>query len=177
MQTLLYAPRIDTRFGVGKVSSRIGLEQEALSFDEHYHFFDSIRVAIAHNPNIKCVLIDEAQFLTQAQVLQLCRICDELNTPVLAYGLRIDFRGEPFEGSKYLMAWADQIIEIKTICHCGKKATMNMRVDEFGNTVREGAQIEIGGNERYTATCRKHFCLGQAAAVPAQHAVKDEVQA
>ena len=172
MQTMLFAPLIDTRFGVGKVSSRIGLEQEALSFDEHYNFFDSIRAAIARNPNIKCVLIDEAQFLSQAQVLQLCRICDELNTPVLAYGLRIDFRGEPFEGSKYLMAWADQIIEIKTICHCGKKATMNMRMDEAGNAVREGAQIEIGGNERYTATCRKHFCLGQGVAVSVEHSVE-----
>jgi thymidine kinase len=178
MQTLLYAPLIDTRFGVGKVSSRIGLEQDALCFDEHYHFFEAIQATITRNPKIKCVLIDEAQFLRQAQVIELCRVCDELNIPVLAYGLRIDFRGEPFEGSKYLMAWADQIIEIKTICHCGKKATMNMRVDESGNKVKEGAQIEIGGNDRYTATCRKHFCLGQAKAAPPEqleHRVRDEV--
>ena len=167
MQTLLFAPIIDTRFGAGKVSSRIGLEQEAVSFDEHFQFFDYVQSSLIINPNIKCVLIDESQFLNQVQVLQLCRICDELHTPVLAYGLRSDFRGEPFEGSRYLMAWADQIIEIKTICHCGKKATMNMRVDEQGNAVRQGAQIEIGGNERYIATCRKHYCLGQAAPMKA----------
>ena len=175
MNTLLFAPAIDTRFGLGKVSSRIGLEQEAFSFDEDFDFYDSIRVAIDNNPNIKCVLIDEAQFLKQAQVMQLCRICDELNVPVLAYGLRSDFRAEPFEGSKYLMALADQIIELKTICHCGKKAIMNMRVDEFGRAVREGAQIEIGGNERYTAACRKHFRLGQGAAIPPEQLKAEEV--
>lgn len=162
MQTKLFTPIFDTRFGAGKVSSRIGLEQEAVGFDEHFDFFSTLQASLATHPNIKCVLIDEAQFLSQAQVLQLCRICDELHTPVLAYGLRSDFRGEPFEGSRYLMAWADQIIEIKTICHCGKKATMNMRVDEQGKAVREGAQIEIGGNERYIATCRKHYSQGQS---------------
>ncbi|MBX9587344.1 MAG: thymidine kinase [Gammaproteobacteria bacterium] len=164
METLLFAPVIDTRFGTGKVSSRIGLEQEAISFSEDFNFYDYVKKKVSENPNIKCVLIDEAQFITQKQVLQICKICDDLNTPVLAYGLRIDFRGEPFEGSKYLMAWADQIIEIKTICHCGKKATMNMRVDEQGNKVREGEQILIGGNDCYVATCRKHFTLGQAGA-------------
>lgn len=176
MQTLIFSPSIDTRFGFGKVKSRIGLEQEAVSFDEHFDFFAYVRVALAENPNIKCVLIDEAQFVSQPQVLQLCRICDELHTPVLTYGLRIDFRGEPFEGSKYLMAWADQIIELKTICHCGKKATMNMRVDDQGNAVREGEQIVIGGNERYIATCRKHFCLGQgtAASVKSYALMDDE---
>jgi thymidine kinase len=177
MQTLLFAPAIDTRFGVGKVSSRIGLEQEAVSFEPGFDFFDYVQEALAKNSNIKCVLIDEAQFLSQKQVLQLCRICDDLHTPVLAYGLRIDFRGEPFEGSRYLMAWADQIIEIKTICHCGKKATMNMRVDDQGNAVREGEQIVIGGNERYIATCRRHFALGEggplkAVAVPQAVAVE-----
>jgi thymidine kinase len=167
METLLFTPAIDTRFGLGKVTSRIGLEQRALSFDGHFNFYDYIRVKLANNPNIKCVLIDEAQFLTRAQVLELCRISDELHTPVLAYGLRIDFRGEPFEGSMYLMAWADQIIELKTICHCGKKATMNMRVDSQGKTVREGEQIVIGGNDLYIATCRKHYMLGESMPIKA----------
>ncbi len=173
MQTLLFAPLIDTRFGIGKVCSRIGLEQDAVCFDENFDFASYVRVAITENPNIKCVLIDESQFLKQGQVRQLCVITDELNVPVLAYGLRSDFRGEPFEGSRYLLAWSDQIIELKTICHCGKKATMNMRVDEQGNAVREGEQIVIGGNERYIATCRKHFHQGQASAVKAS--VDEEV--
>ena len=103
------------------------------------------------------MLIDEAQFLTKGQVYQLCRICDEMNIPVLAYGLRTDFRAEPFEGSQYLLALADLLIEIKTICHCGKKAIMNVRIDANGRKVSEGEQVEIGGNDRYIATCRKHF--------------------
>src|SRR3990167_4953368 len=113
------------------------------------------------NYNIKCVLIDEAQFLSKKQIEQLTFITDFLNIPVLTYGIRSDFRGELFEGSSYLLAWADSIIEIKTICHCGKKAIMNLRVDENGNVVNEGAQIEIGGNDKYIATCRKHFRLKQ----------------
>ena len=113
------------------------------------------------NSNIRCVLIDEAQFLTKKQVEQLTLICDNINLPVLTYGIRSDFRAEPFEGSTYLLAWADSIIEIKTICHCGKKATMNLRLNALGHVVTEGAQVEVGGNEKYIATCRKHFRLKQ----------------
>ena len=119
--------------------------------------FDYVATSKAKQDNLKCVLVDEAQFLTKAQVGQLSDIVDKLDIPVLAYGLRSDFLGEPFEGSLYLLAWADNLIEIKTICHCGRKATMNMRIDERNRPVRSGAQIEIGGNERYIATCRKHF--------------------
>ena len=110
---------------------------------------------------VACVLLDEAQFLTKEQVRQLARVVDELNLPVLAYGLRSDFQGEPFPGSQYLLAWADVLIEIKTICFCGSKASMNLRVDQKGCPVEEGAQVEIGGNDRYVAVCRKHFyeCL------------------
>jgi thymidine kinase len=106
-------------------------------------------------------LIDEAQFMTKSQVYQLCQITDDMNIPALAYGLRSDFLGEPFEGSMYLLAWADHIIEIKTICHCGSKATMNMRIDEKGMPVREGKQVEIGGNDRYVSVCRRHYRLGK----------------
>src|SRR3990167_4670422 len=161
MDTLLYTPIIDDRFGVGKIASRIGLESNAISIEKHFDIFNSAKNEIEKNNNIKCVLIDEAQFLTKKQVEQLTYICDSLNIPVLTYGIRSDFRVEPFEGSIYLLAWADSIIEIKTICHCGKKATMNLRMDENGNVVNEGAQIEIGGNDKYIATCRKHFRLKQ----------------
>ncbi len=106
---------------------------------------------------VHCVLIDEAQFLTREQVFQLGDVTDRLNIPVLAYGLRTDFQGEPFEGSKYLLAWADNLKEIKAICHCGTKATMVVRFDASGEAVREGSQIEIGGNDRYVSMCRKHF--------------------
>lgn len=166
MQTLLFTPLIDDRFGLGKVSSRIGLEANAICFDDSFDIFSCVRAEQAKHPDIKCVLVDEAQFLNKNQVKQLCRICDELNTPVLAYGLRSDFQGEPFEGSKYLLAWSDLINELKTICHCGRKATMNLRIDEDGNAVRLGDQVEIGGNDRYIATCRKHFDEGISCKVP-----------
>lgn len=159
MDTLLYTPIIDNRFGVGKITTRIGLQNEAIAIDKNFDIFISVKKFISDNENIKCVLIDEAQFLTKQQVEQLTFICDFLNIPVLTYGIRSDFRGEPFEGSTYLLACADSIIEIKTICHCGKKATMNLRVNENGDVMTEGAQIEIGGNEKYIATCRKHFRL------------------
>src|SRR3990167_9968069 len=161
MDTLLYTPTVDERFGAGKIASRIGLESGAIPITKNLDIFISAKKLISDNPNIKCVLIDEAQFLTKQQVEQLTFICDFLNIPVLTYGIRSDFRGEPFEGSIYLLACADSIIEIKTICHCGKKATMNLRVNENGNVVSEGAQVDIGGNEKYIATCRKHFRLGK----------------
>jgi thymidine kinase len=163
MDTLLFVPSIGDRYGIGKITTRLGLQADAIAIERDENMFTHTRQALDRNPNIKCVLIDEAHFLCKNQVGQLAQITDDLNIPVLAYGLRTDFRAEPFEGSLYLLALADVLIEIKTICHCGRKATMNMRIDEFGQAVREGQQIEIGGNERYIATCRKHFHLGQSA--------------
>jgi thymidine kinase len=157
MDTLLLIPQVDTRHGSHHISSRIGLSAEAFAFSPECNLYDYAKGHLARNPSIQCVLLDEAQFLTKAQVRQLSDVADELHTPVLAYGLRSDFQGEPFEGSLYLLAWAEEIIEIKTICHCGRKATMNLRVDAEGRAVRQGAQIEIGGNERYIAMCHRHF--------------------
>jgi thymidine kinase len=157
MDTLLFTPAIDTRYGEGMISSRIGLSSKALPFDGKFNLYDHANKQLTQNPNIKCILVDEAQFLSKAQVGQLTEIVDKLNVPVLAYGLRSDFLGEPFEGSKYLLVWADNLVEIKTVCHCGKKAMMNARVDETGKIVKTGEQIQIGGNESYVAMCRKHF--------------------
>ncbi len=157
MSTLLFTPLIDNRFGTNKISSRIGLQLDAISFTEHFDFFEFTNHALKENPQIKCLLLDEAQFLTKTQVLQLTHIVDQLGIPVLAYGLRSDFKGEPFIGSQYLLIYADNIVEIKTICHCGKKAIMNARMDTTGKVIKTGDQIQIGGNERYVAMCRKHF--------------------
>ena len=156
MNTLVLAPKLDDRYGVGKVSSRIGLESEAISFDQTDDLLGIVNKAIEDDP-LHCVLIDEAQFLTKDQVFQIGEITDQLNIPVLAYGLRTDFQGEPFEGSKYLLAWSDNLKELKAICDCGNKATMVLRLDEDGNAVTEGSQVEIGGNDRYISMCRKHF--------------------
>lgn len=156
MNTLVLAPEFDDRFGDGKVTSRIGIEAEASPFRPHDDLFAMVK-SICEQGSLHCVLIDEAQFLTKQQVFQLGEVTDQLNIPVLAYGLRTDFQGEPFEGSKYLLAWSDNLKEIKAICDCGSKATMVVRFDERGNTVREGSQIEIGGNDRYVSMCRKHF--------------------
>jgi len=163
MDTLLFIPAIAMR-EQKKISSRIGLSAEAVSFDPEFQLFDYTKNIKQKNPKIQCVLIDEAQFLTKDQVLQLTEIADELNMPVLAYGLRSDFLGEPFPGSQYLLVWADNLIEIKTICHCGKKATMNTRIDQKGNPVKKGGQVHIGGNESYVSMCRKHFKLREFAA-------------
>ena len=156
MNTLVLAPELDDRFGAGKVCSRIGLESEATIFNQEDDLHDIVTTAIKDEP-LHCVLIDEAQFLTKDQVFQLGEVTDELNIPVLAYGLRTDFQGEPFEGSKYLLSWSDNLKEIKAICHCGTKATMVIRLDEHGKAVTEGSQVEIGGNDRYVSMCRKHF--------------------
>ena len=161
MDTLLLSPAIDTRYGVNKIGSRIGLQANAIAFVTTADVYQCVQQALEHNQNIKCVLIDEAQFLTKKQVQHLVRITIELNIPVLAYGLRTDFIGEPFEGSKYLLALADHLIELKTICHCGRKATMNLRVDENGQAIREGEQVKIGGNECYVAVCSMHFHEGK----------------
>jgi thymidine kinase len=164
MDTLLYIPQIDVRVGVGVIGSRIGLKKEAFPFSSDFDLFADIKQKLAANGNIKCVLVDEAQFLTKEQVEQLCKVADQLNIPVLAYGLRSDFLAEPFPGSKYLLALADELNEIKTICFCGRKATMNMRIDEKGNKVYQGEQVEIGGDDRYVAVCRKHFYEGKSKA-------------
>ena len=156
MNTLVMAPKLDDRFSVGKVTSRIGIETEATTFRNDTNLFDIIAASNAEEP-LHCVLIDEAQFLTRDQVFQLTEVTDDLRIPVLAYGLRTDFQGEPFEGSKYLLAWADTLKELKAICHCGTKATMVVRLDADGNAVTEGSQVEIGGNDRYISMCRKHF--------------------
>jgi thymidine kinase len=156
MSTLVLAPLLDDRYGAGKVKSRIGIETDATTFTtatDLFELIDRSNVASA----LHCVLIDEAQFLTRDQVFQLGEVTDKLGIPVLAYGLRTDFQGEPFEGSKYLLAWSDNLKEIKAICHCGTKATMVLRLDGDGNAVTEGSQVEIGGNDRYVSMCRKHF--------------------
>jgi len=157
METLLFTPILDNRYGSSKIHSRIGLSAEAVSFDEHFNFYEYTKREKAQHPNLQCVLVDEAQFLNKTQVMQLTDIVDELNLPVLTYGLRSDYRGEPFAGSQYLLIWADNLIEIKTICHCGKKATMNMRIDADGRVIKMGEQVHIGGNESYISVCRKHF--------------------
>jgi len=156
MNTVVMAPSLDDRYGVGKVTSRIGLESEATTFKPDDNLFDIIEAMVVDEP-LHCVLIDEAQFLTKDQVFQLGEVTDNLNIPVLAYGLRTDFQGEPFDGSKYLLAWSDNLRELKAICDCGSKATMVIRMDESGEPVREGSQVEIGGNDRYVSMCRKHF--------------------
>ncbi|MEM1404270.1 MAG: thymidine kinase [Pseudomonadota bacterium] len=161
MRTIVLTPKLDDRFGSGKVTSRIGISADAIIFQATTDLFELVK-GRDESEGVDCVLVDEAQFMSRAQVQQLGNVCDELNIPVLAYGLRTDFRGEPFEGSRYLLAWADNLKEIKTVCHCGKKATMVVRVDEEGHVIREGAQVEIGGNERYVSLCRKHFTLGMA---------------
>lgn len=159
MDTLVMIPAI---VGINKISCRIGLDTEAVVINPDMDLYAHIKTAINNNSNIKCVLVDEAQFLNKDHVKQLAQITNDLATPVLAYGLRTDFMGEPFEGSKYLLALADQLIEIKTICHCGRKANMILRVDNNGNVLRTGAQIEIGGNDRYVSVCRMHFYEGKA---------------
>jgi len=156
MNTLVLAPQFDDRFAVGKVTSRIGIETDATTFRTDTDLFTLIESRNDDEP-LHCVLIDEAQFLTREQVFALGDVTDRLNIPVLAYGLRTDFQGEPFEGSKYLLAWADNLKELKAICHCGSKATMVLRLDGDGNAVTEGSQVEIGGNDRYISMCRKHF--------------------
>lgn len=161
MNTILLTPALDNRAGLGRIASRIGLEANAIPFDAKMDLFDYIASQDLKGRNVRCVLVDEAQFLTKAQVHQLARVCDELKLPVLAYGLRTDFRGELFEGSAALLGLAEDIVEIKTICHCGSKATMNARLDAQGDLVTSGNQVEIGGNDRYVALCRKHFRAGQ----------------
>jgi thymidine kinase len=156
MHTLIFTPAVDTRAGLGRVVSRIGLEAEAISFGTSDDLLARVRAEHARR-TLSCVLVDEAQFLAEAQVRQLTDVADELDIPVLCYGLRTDFQGNLFEGSRWLLGWADDLCEIKTICHCGRKATMVLRVDAAGQPIREGAQVEIGGNDRYVSVCRRHY--------------------
>lgn len=156
MDTMLWTAAIDDRYGTGRVASRIGLEANAHLFDPGVDLFAAIGAQHARTP-LSCVLVDEAQFLTQGQVWQLARICDGMGIPVLCYGLRTDFQGMLFEGSAALLGLADTLSEIKTICECGRKATMNLRLDGQGRPVRQGMQTQIGGNDRYVALCRRHF--------------------
>ena len=156
METLLMTVSFDDRFGKGKIASRIGLEAPALLFDAKTDMAGLILEQVEKD-KVDCVLIDEAQFLSKEQVWQLSDIADIHGIPVLCYGIRTDFQGQLFEGSKWLLAWADKLNELKTICHCGRKAGMVLRVDENGNPIREGAQVEIGGNDRYVPVCRRHF--------------------
>ncbi len=156
MGTLLFTAALDDRYGKGKISSRIGLQAEALIYSTEDNLLEMAKTEFSER-KVNCVFVDEAQFLTKEQVFQISEIVDRMNIPVLAYGLRTDFQGNLFEGSKQLLAWADVLHELKTICHCGSKATMVMRVDESGKAIREGSQVEIGGNDRYVPVCRKHF--------------------
>jgi thymidine kinase len=156
MLPLLFTPALDDRFRVGVIKSRIGLEAKATAFSRE----DDLHLAVRghlEDRNVHCVLVDEAQFLTRDQVFQLTEVVDRLNIPVLCFGLRTDFQGELFEGSRYLLAWADILEELKTICHTGRKATMVVRVDEDGYALRQGSQVEIGGNERYVSVSRREF--------------------
>ena len=157
MRTLILTPRLDTRAGEGVVASRIGLQARGTVFTRDDDLERIAREDVAARGPLHCVLVDEAQFLSKAQVWQLTEIVDALDVPVLAYGLRTDFRGELFEGSQYLLAWADNLVEIKTICHTGRKATMVVRVDELGHAVTDGPQVEIGGNDRYVSVSRGEF--------------------
>jgi thymidine kinase len=156
MQTILFTAKLDNRSLVGNITSRIGLSEKALTFDNKDNLFKLVEKG-NQKDKISCVFIDEAQFLTFNQVWELSEIVEKLNIPVMCYGLRTDFQGNLFEGSSTLLAIADEIKEIKTICHCGKKAIMVVRLDGDGKVIKEGAQIEIGGNEKYVSLCRKHW--------------------
>ncbi len=161
METMLWTAALDNRYDsssldIGVIASRIGLQADARKFDPATDLLSAITQQ--HNTRqLACVLVDEAQFLSRAQVLDLARVADEGGIPVLCYGLRTDFQGELFPGSAALLGLADALIELKAVCHCGRKSSMNLRVDADGNVVKAGAQTEIGGNDRYMALCRKHF--------------------
>ena len=156
MKTMLFTAELDNRSKVGNISSRIGLSEKASTFNNDDNLFSSVKKRL-NTDKISCVFVDEAQFLTEKQVWELSDVVEILNIPVMCFGLRTDFQGKLFEGSSSLLAIADELKEIKTICHCGKKANMVVRVDSNGKVLKEGAQIEIGGNEKYISLCRKHW--------------------
>ena len=161
MRTLILTPRLDNRYGEGVVASRIGLRAQGTIFGRDDDLAAMVEADIAAHGDLHCVLVDEAQFLTKRQVWALGEVVDALGVPVLAYGLRTDFRGELFEGSQYLLAWADNLSEIKTICHTGRKATMVARLDGSGRIVEQGEQVVIGGEDRYVSLCRRHWSRRQ----------------
>ena len=156
MDVALYTAAIDDRYGTGVIRSRIGLQESAALFDADTAFYEPLKLRHQNNP-LACVLVDEAQFLSATQVNELARVVDELNIPVLCFGIRTDFQGELFPGSARLLAIADKLAELKTVCSCGRKATMTVRVDASGNVVAAGEQVEIGGNDRYVSKCRRHY--------------------
>lgn len=171
MRVAILTPKLDVRAGEGVISSRIGLSSPGLVFSSHSDLLQLIESDVAAHGRLNCVLVDEAQFLSKAQVWQLSEVVDRLNIPVLCYGLRTDFQGELFEGSAALLAWADELQEIKTICHSGAKATMTVRVDDAGRAVQQGPQVQIGGNERYVSVSRAEFkrvMKGEGSIDPAQ---------
>ena len=156
MNAQLYTSELDTRFGNDEITSRIGLKKKSNIFTTKTDIYRDI-LNKNNEVSVDCLLIDEAQFLTKEQVAQLGMIVDKLDIPVLAFGIRTDFQGNLFEGSKYLLAWADNLKEIKTVCHCGRKATMVLRISDKGQVIEDGMQIEIGGEDKYVSVCRKHF--------------------
>lgn len=156
MQTYLMTTAMDDRGGTARISSRIGLSSSADTFDRETDLFEMLRRRLKKGP-VACAFVDEAHFMTDAQVWQLARAVDDLNVPVMCYGLRVDFMGKLFPGSAALLAIADEMREARTICFCGKKATMVVRKDEDGNTLTEGAQLQVGGNETYVSLCRRHW--------------------
>ena len=156
MATLLVTSRLDDRAGVGEIASRIGIGSQAEQFDPETDMFAMLAARLASGP-CACVFIDEAQFLSEAQVWQLARAVDDLGVPVMCYGLRVDFQGHLFPGSAALLALADEMREVRTICHCGKKATMVVRMGADGRALRDGDQVQIGGNETYVSLCRRHW--------------------
>nr|CAD6409966.1 thymidine kinase [Rhizobium sp. Q54] len=156
MRTAILTAALDSRAGVGRVASRIGLAADAIPFEPGDDLFALVERMHAEEP-VACVFVDEAQFLTPEQVWQLARLADRLGLPVMTYGLRTDFQGKLFPGSQELLAIADELREVRTICFCGRKATMVARLDEEGNFVRDGAQVDVGGNEKYVSFCRRHW--------------------
>ena len=156
MDTLLFLPKVDADANKNKIHSRIGLIADAISVDTSFDFFEYVQ-NFKNEKKVDAILIDEVQFLTKDQVRQICKISDTLNIPSMCYGIRTDFRGELFEGSSELLALADNLIELKTVCDCGRKATMVVRLDESGKVVTAGEKIQIGGNDTYKVYCRKHF--------------------
>ena len=156
MDTLLFLPKVDADANKNKIHSRIGLIADAISVDTSFDFFDYVQ-NFKNEKKVDAILIDEVQFLTKDQVRQICKISDTLNIPSMCYGIRTDFRGDLFEGSSELLALADNLIELKTVCDCGRKATMVVRLDESGKVITAGEKIQIGGNDTYKVYCRKHF--------------------
>ncbi|RPE66393.1 thymidine kinase [Pacificibacter maritimus] len=156
METYLITAQFDNRAGEGRIASRIGIGERADTFGENEDLFAKTQARLEKS-QVACIFIDEAQFLSKAQVWQLARVVDDLGVPVMAYGLRLDFQGNLFEGSAALLALADEMREVRTICHCGRKATMVVRKAEDGTVLTDGAQVEIGGNERYVSLCRRHW--------------------